>query len=285
MSVIFRTLKQLEEQSPAEAKERAQKVKRDRKIYSLQRVLLSHRGIPSIVFFILLTAITLFYGVDYLKDYLEQQKEAPFVATLQENGNIKAEKKKQGDEGVKAIIEKEPIVVPHSTPITGEEGDSEGSSLKGIQSAHYLPPGSLTDSQERDKHSRRPVKALISLKEAHKPLSDTSDGPIFLPKRLESNPTASSDITYKDQAKTRAVKPPSKTLPKKKLQGISAPAQEKQGSKEPLRPKGTLLTVDKPIKWTGEEKSVRITSLVKKIQRSINTSSSNQVEELIEQLP
>ena len=126
MSVIFKTLKKLRGQSP-EGKERDEKLKRGRNIYSFRRIIFSPTGILFIALLIFFSGMATIYCVRYLKDYFEQKSEGSFLSQQENAQVLNSEIGNKGDELAKkkAIFEGEIAVPPPPETIPIEEPSPE----------------------------------------------------------------------------------------------------------------------------------------------------------------
>ena len=314
MSVIFKTLKKLRDKS-LEGKEGAEKLKRGRNVYSFRRVFFSPLGILSIALFIFLFGMATLYGVRYLKDYIERKSRESFVFREQKTQVVKIEKGKKVDDlpEEEVIFEEASIIPPPPKAIPVEEArpgrlylpstSKKESPVKEIQTVRYLPPRSLRKPEMLGKKitpAGGPPEHPVSSKEP-----SPSPQAIYLPKRAEISytypskakkikaspeqdaielPPVAPDIAKSDRAKAPAMELPSKALPKLAPKEVSAPARAKQRLKEPIKPKETERTEDERIRLANVEKTAKTASLVTKIKSAMSVGSTDQIEDLIDQL-
>ena len=318
MSVIFKTLKKLRGQTPEE-KEGAKKLRKGRNIYSFRRIFFSPLGVFLITVFIFFSGMATLYGVRYLKDYLEQKSRESFLVKDEKAQAVKTETGKERDELPKkeAIFEEAttsvpppPKAIPIEKATPGKlylpSKNKEESSTKEIHTIRYIPPRSLKGPKKQEKNNSSvgiPQALPISQKETSKSLTHTPAS--LLPKSSEIRQTSSPDIlriklgskqestdlppvkpdiVKSDRAKSPAIQPQSKALPKITLKEKSANAGKRVLPERPVKLKGRKKTEDERIYLENVEKSVKIASLVAKIQRAIDTESSDHIEDLIEKL-
>jgi hypothetical protein len=140
MSVIFKTLKKLRGQSP-EGKERDEKLKRGRNIYSFRKIVFSPTGILLIALLIFFSGMATIYGVRYLKDYFEQKSRESFLHKEEKAQIANSEIGKEGDELAKkkAIFEEVITVPPPPKTIPIEEVSPEKLYLPSTSNKEFPP--------------------------------------------------------------------------------------------------------------------------------------------------
>jgi tetratricopeptide (TPR) repeat protein len=317
MSVIFKTLKKLRGQSP-EGKERDEKLKRGRNIYSFRKIAFSPTGILFIVLLVFFSGMATIYCVRYLKDYFEQKSRESFLRKEEKAQIVNSEIGKEGDELAKKkdIFEEVIAVPPPPKNIPIEEASPEKLYLPSTSNkkfppqetriVRYTPPKFPNNTQGQEKKitsvevSRQ---SPVSQKEISKPLTPTSA--TSLPPSSEMSQTSLSSIlkmkahpeqdtkelpdvgpdsVKRDRAKSPAIQPPSKVLPKVAVNKKPTTAGKRVLSERPERLKERKKEEDERIRLENVEKSAKIASLVAKIRRSMDTRRSDQIEDLIDEL-
>lgn len=299
MSVIFKTLKKLRGQS-LEGKEGAEKLKRRRNIYSFRRIFFSPLGILSITLFIFFSGMATLYGVRYLRDYLEQKGKESFLIRGEKSQAVKTETGKERDELAEkeAIFEEATAVPPPPEVIPIEEARPGKLYLpatrkkeapdKEAQTVRYIPPRFLKEpirKEERISATVATPESPISLKETStailSPTLKVKEGP---EQETKEFPAVAPGIVKSNRAKAPAMVSPSKALQKLALKERSATVDKRLLPERPIKPKETKKEEDKHIHLDNVEKSAKTASLVAKIQRSMSTGRSDQIEDLIGQL-
>ena len=317
MSVIFKTLKKLRGQSP-EGKERDEKLKRGRNIYSFRKIVFSPTGILLIALLIFFSGMATIYCVRYLKNYFEQKSSESFLSKDEKTQIVNSEIGKEGDELVnkKAIFE-EVIAIPPPPKIIPIEEARPGKlylpstsnkeiSPKETRIVRYTPPRFPKNTQGQEKKitsAGLPRQSPVSQKEISKSLAHTSatslttssgmsqtssSSSLKIEKELEQDtkelPDMGPDSVKRDQAESPAIQPPSKVLPKVAVNKKPATAGKRVLSERPIQLKERGKKEDERIRLENVEKSAKIASLVRKIQRSMNTRRSDHIEDLIDEL-
>ena len=317
MSVIFKTLKKLRGQSP-EGKERGEKLKRGRNVYSFRRIIFSPTGILFIALLIFFSGMATIYCVRYLNDYFEQKSEEP-VLSKEENAQVlNSEIGNKGDELAKkkAIFEGEIAVPPPPETIPIEEPSPEKLSFpstsnkefppKETRIVRYTPPRFPNNTQGQEKKitpAELPQKSSASQKKISKPLAHTSV--ISLPQSSKISQTTSSsslkiekgleqdfkglpdvgpNSVKRDRVKSPAMQPSSKALPEAPGKKKSTIEGKRALPEKPVQLKEEEKKEDERIRLENVEKSARIASLVAKIRRSMDTRRSDLIEDLIDEL-
>lgn len=303
MSVIFKTLKKLRGQSP-EGKERDEKLKRRRNIYSFRRILFSPTGILFITLVIFFSGMATIYCVRYLKDYFAQKRSESFLRKEEKAQIVNSEIGKEGDELAKRkdIFEEVLAVPPPPKTIPIEEPSPEKLSLpstgkkefppKETRIVRYTPPRFPNNTQGQETNipsAGLPRQSPVSQKEISKPLTHTSLSSILTIKATPEQdtkelPDAGSDIVKRDRAKSPVMQPSSKALAEAAVKKKSPVAGKRVLPEKPVQLKEREKKEDERIRLENVEKSARIASLVAKIRRSIDTRRSDQLEDLIDEL-
>ncbi len=300
MSVIFKTLKKLRGQS-LEGKEEDEKLKRRRNIYSFRRIFFSPLGILSITLFIFFSGMATLYGVRYLRDYLEQKGKESFLNREEKAQAVKTETGKERDElAVKEDIFEEATAVVPPPPKTIPIEEARPGKLylpatrkkeapdKEAQTVRYIPPRFLKEPKRKEER----ISATVATPEYPIPLKETSTAILSPTLKVKAGsekgatelPPVAPDIAQIDRAKAPAMVSPSKALQKLALKERSATVGKRLLPERPIKPKETKKEEDKHIHLDNVEKSAKIASLVAKIQKSMDTGSSDQIEDLIGQL-
>ncbi|MBW1612454.1 MAG: tetratricopeptide repeat protein [Deltaproteobacteria bacterium] len=318
MSVIFKTLRKLRGQS-LEGEKRAEKLKKGRNIYSFRRIFFSPLGALLIILFIFFSGMATLYGVSYLKDYLEQKSRESFLIKNEKAQTIKTETGKERDELTKkkAVFEEAPVDVPPPPKTIPIEQARPGKlylpstskkdfSTKETRIVRYIPPRFPNNTKAQEKkitsagaarespvYQRETPKSLTytpaTLLPKSSEISQTSPPDILKikagPERdIKKLPAMTPDIAKSYRAKPPAIQPPPKTVPKLALKEKSTNAGKRILSESPEQLKGRKKEEDVRIGLENVEKTARIASLVAKIQKSMGTGSSDQIEDLIDEL-
>ena len=316
MSVIFKTLKKLRGQSP-EGKERDEKLKRGRNIYSFRRIFFSPTGILLIALLIFFSGMATIYCVRYLKDYFEQKSRESFISKEEKAQIVNSETGKEGDELAKekAVFEEAIAVPPPPETIPIEEASPEKLYLpptsnkkvpaKETRIVRYTPPRFLKSSQEKERKipsPGAPEQSLGSKKETLKPLTPISSTSLPLSSEMSQTspsilknkagpeqdtkelPDVGHDSVKRDRAKSPAMQPSSKVLAEVAGKKKPAVAEKSVLPEKPVQLKEREKKEDERIRLENVEKSARIASLVAKIQSFLDTRGSDQLEDLIDKL-
>jgi hypothetical protein len=317
MSVIFKTLKKLRGQSP-EGKERDEKLKRGRNIYSFRKIVFSPAGILFIALLIFFSGMATIYVVGCLKDYFEQKSRESFLHKEEKAQIVNSEIGREGDDLAKqkAIFE-EVIAVPPPPKTIPIEEPSPGKIYlpstsnkefppKETRIARYTPPRFPNNTQGQEKKITSggvPRQSPVSQKEISKPLTRTSA--TSLPPSSEMSQISLSsnlkikagleqdtkelsgvgpDSVKRDRAKSPAMQPSSKVFAEAAGKKKSTGAGKRVLPEKPVQLKEREKKEDERIRLENIEKSARIASLVAKIRRSMDTRRSDQLEDLIDEL-
>jgi hypothetical protein len=317
MSVIFKTLKKLRGQSP-EGKERDEKLRRGRNIYSFRKILFSPTGILSIALLIFFSGMATVYCVRYLTDYFEQKSREPFLSKEEKAQTVNSEIGKKRDELAKkkAVFEEVTAVPPPPKTIPIEEASpgklylpstsKKEFSTKETRIVRYIPPRFPNNTKGQEKKITSagvPRESPIRQKETSKSLTQTpatslpkssemSQTPLSGILKIKSSPerdikevpAVAPDIIQRDRAKSPAIQPPSKVLPKVAVNKKLTTAGKRVLSERPEQLKGRKKEEDERIRLENVERSAKIAFLVAKIQRSMGTGSSDQIEDLFDEL-
>ncbi len=309
MSVIFKTLKKLRGQSP-EGKERDEKLRRGRNIYSFRKILFSPTGILLIALLIFFSGMATIYFVRYLTDYFEKKSREPFLSKEEKTQTINSEigKERHELEEKKAVFEDVTAVPPPPKTIPIEEASpgklylpSTGKkefSPKETRIVRYIPPRFPNNTKEQEKKITSagvPRESPISQKETSKSLTQSpamSQTPLSgileikaSPERdIKKVPAVAPDIIKMDRSKSPAIQPPLKVLPKLAVNKKLTTAGKRVLSERPEQLKGRKKGEDERIRLENVERSAKIAFLVAKIQRSMSTGSSDQTKDLIDEL-
>jgi hypothetical protein len=270
MSVIFNALKSLEFKSAAEKKER-NKLKKNRHICSLRRLLFSPRIVLMLGIFIFFVGLGAFHGVHKLKGCMEESSQksniSGSVKPKSQAYNINKESRgpvkkvtSSRDYRIKPKEEPESVDIPPSQNMIPDEVPEPD--------RVYLPPGHLKIAAPKTPSGKKNNAHYFHPRPYNKRIGNSVSN---------SGATVLSRATVKGDLSS-APAPSFLTKGRSTLDPVAEP------SEKPLIDVGTKKTEQEIIHQANVEKSMKIARLVENIQRSMGPVNDSCTQDLLDQL-